>query len=113
MNEIYSIFNNYAKKIKYFEYENIVKLIGGIIFKGEISIMGFSSGNKIEKYIRDFSNKKNFCNITDIKFPLFISSVNLTNGDTYIFTSQQLIKDIKNLMYIEYSFFLCFQYIRY
>lgn len=95
VNEIYSIFNNYANKIKYFEYKNIVKLIGGIIFKGEISIMGLSSGSKIEKYIRDFSNKKNFFNITDIKFPLFISSVNLTNGDTYIFTSQKLIKDDK------------------
>lgn len=95
VNEIYDIFKNYASKIKYFEYKNIFKLIGGIVFSGKISIMGLSSGAKIEKYIKNFSEKKNVYSITDVKIPLFISSVNLTNGDTYIFTSEKLKKDDK------------------
>lgn len=94
-NEIYSIFKNYAKQIKYFEYGNIVKLIGGIIFKQRIDITGLSTGSKIEKYVKEYSNKKGVNMINDIKIPLFISSINLTSGDTYIFTSQKLIKDDK------------------
>ena len=93
--EIYKIFKEYAKKISYFEYKNIFKLICGVILKRKIVITGLSSGQKIGDYVKEFSKRKNVTNITDIKFPLFISSVNLENGDTYIFTSQDTKKDEK------------------
>ena len=95
VDEIYKIFNKYANEIKYYEYKNIFKLITGIFLKGKLIITGLSSGNKIIKYIEEFSKMKNIVNISDINFPLFISSVNLENGDTYIFTSQEIKKDEK------------------
>lgn len=93
--QIYRIFKKYANEIRYFEYKNIFKLISGIIFKQKITITGLSSGEKISKYVKEFSKRKNVVNITDIKYPLFISSVNLANGDTYIFTSQDVKYDKK------------------
>lgn len=95
VDEIYEIFKKYACEIKYFEYKNIFKLISGILLKRKIIITGLSSGKKISKYVEEFSKRKNVLNITDIKFPLFISSVNLENGNTYIFTSQDIKTDNK------------------
>lgn len=98
VDDIYKIFKKYASEIGYFEYKNIFKLISGILFKGKITITGLSSGKKISKYVEEFSKKKNVLNISDINFPLFISSVNLATGDTYIFTSQD-VKEDKNIKY--------------
>lgn len=95
VDEIYKIFKKYASQIGYFEYKNIFKLVYGIIFKRKLIIRGLSTGKKISKYVKEFSERKNVVNITDIKFPLFISSVNLANGDTYIFTSQDVKEDNK------------------
>lgn len=103
VDEIYKIFKEYASEIRYFEYKNIFKLIGGILFKGKLTITGLSSGKKISKYVEEFSKKKDILNISDIKFPLFISSVNLVNGDTYIFTSQDAKEDNK----IKYTNKIC------
>ena len=95
VDEIYKIFKQYASEIGYFEYKNIFKLVGGLIFKRKLVITGLSSGKKISKYVKEFSEKKKIVNIMDIKFPLFISSVNLASGDTYIFTSQGIREDKK------------------
>lgn len=95
VDEIYKIFKKYASQIGYFEYKNIFKLVYGIIFKRKLIIRGLSTGKKISKYVKEFSERKNIFNITDIKFPLFISGVNLINGDTYIFTSQDIKEDKK------------------
>lgn len=87
--EIYTLFQEYCKQIKYIEPKNIIKLIYGLIFKREIIIDGLSGGKNIEKIINKACNEKNIENINQIKMPLIIPSVDLYNGKVYIFSSQK------------------------
>lgn len=86
-NEMYEIFKKYSKKINYFEFKNILKLIYGIIIKRRIIIKGLNSGEKIEKLVKQECNKKGINNINQINKKLFIPSVNLLNGKITIFAS--------------------------
>ncbi len=86
-NEIYSIFKNYYKQIKYISIWNIVKLVYGLTVKGEIIIQGLNDGKKIESIMKEICEKKNIKNINEIKMPLIIPSVSLHSGKKYIFTS--------------------------
>ncbi len=85
--EIYLLFKKYAKKIKYVEWNHILKLIAGLLFKRQIVIDGLNSGKAIEKIIEKACLEKNICNIKDIPKNLIISSVDLDDGTVYLFTS--------------------------
>lgn len=85
--EMYRVFKKYCKKIKYVDIINIFQLIFGLIFTGKITIKGLNSGEKLEKLINKVCNKRNVHNISDVKIPLIIPSVNLCNGEVYCFTS--------------------------
>ena len=47
--QIYKIFKKYCKKIRYVDFLNVIKLIIGLIFTGNIIIDGLNSGKEIEK----------------------------------------------------------------
>lgn len=85
--EIYELFKIYCKKIKYVDWKNIVKLIGGLIFKRSIIINGLNSGDIIEKIINEAAQEKGIYNITQIKKNLLIPSVDLNSGKLYMFSS--------------------------
>ena len=85
--EIYNIFKKYCRKIKYVDILQIFKLIFGLLFTGRVIISGLNSGKQIEKLINKVCNEKNIYNITDIKRPLVIPSVDLGNGNVICFTS--------------------------
>lgn len=85
--EIYDIFKIYAKKIKYVQFKNILKLILGLIFKRKIIIDGLNSGMSLENLIDKMCNQKSINNISQIKLPLVIPSVDLYNGKVLCFTS--------------------------
>ncbi len=87
--EILEIFKKYAKKIRYIDGKNFLKLIYGIIAKRKIIINGLNSGEIIEKLINEVASKKNIKNIKDIKMPLLIPMVNVQNGKTYFFYSKE------------------------
>lgn len=65
--EIKEIFQKNYKKIKYIEIRKIFKLIFGIIIKRKIIIDGLNSGNKIEKIINKYSEKKIFIILIRLK----------------------------------------------
>lgn len=88
--EMWEMFKNYAKKIKYFEWKNILKLVWGLLFKRKIVIDGLNSGKVIEKIIKEICSKNQIENINEIKMPLMISMVGLQNGTVYIASSKEV-----------------------
>lgn len=86
--EIFEIFKSNGKRIKYFDYKNIFKLIFGILIKRKIIIDGLSEGKEIEKLIKEKCEEKNIININNTKIPLLIPAVNVSNGEVYFFSSK-------------------------
>ena len=87
-NEILKVFKSYAKHINYFSFNNLLKLVSGIITKRKITITGFNNGKKLEKIINKLSLDKGINLISDVKMPLIIPAVSLYDGKVYIFTNQ-------------------------
>lgn len=99
--EMYKIFQKYCKKIKYLDFFNIIKLIIGLIFTGNIIIDGLNSGKEIEKLIKRVCNKKEIYNIQDVNKIIAIPSVNLCNGKVICFTSECNKKiDLDNTVFV-------------
>jgi len=94
--EIYNIFKIYAKKIKYVDTINIIKLIYGLLFKRKIIIDGLNDGEIIEILINEKCYKKNIKNINQIKMPLIIPAVDIYSGNIYYFISQNKRNKISN-----------------
>ena len=94
--EIYDFFKIYAKKIKYVDLKNILKLIYGLLFQGKLIIDGLNSGDVIEKLINEKCSKKNIKNINEIKMPLIIPAVDIYSGNIYYFISENKRNKISN-----------------
>lgn len=94
--EIYDFFIKYAKEITSISIRNILKLIWGLIFKHKVIIQGLNDGIKFEKIIYNVCKDKGIYTINQVKFPLLIPSVNIQNGDAYIFSSKPIRSKNKN-----------------
>lgn len=98
--DIYYIFKMYCKKIKYVDFKNIFKLLFGLITRGKITIDGLNSGKSIYKLINKMCNEKNVYNISDIKIPLVIPSVNMCTGEVVCFTSSKIRAFSDNTIFV-------------
>ena len=98
--DIYYIFKKYCKKIKYVELKNIFKLFFGITLTGSIIIDGLNSGKSIKKLINKICSEKNIYNISDIKTPLAIPSVDMNTGDVICFTSSKIRAFSDNTIFV-------------
>ena len=88
--EIYNFFKHYSKDITHIGFKNIFKLISGLLLKHKIIIDGLNDGKKLEKIMYKICAKKDIYTIDQINLPLLIPSVNIENGETYIFTSKKI-----------------------
>lgn len=98
--DIYVIFKKYCKKIKYVDIKNILKMILGLITTGTITIDGLNSGKSINKLIYKMCREKNIYNISDIKMPLVIPSVNMSTGEVVCFTSNKIRAFSNNTIFV-------------
>ncbi len=87
-NEILEIFKVNAKKIKYYDLRNILKLIFGILIERKIIIEGLSNGTAIEKLMKEKCMEKGIMNIKNTQIPLLIPAVNVCNGGVTFFSSK-------------------------
>lgn len=87
--EIYELFQKYCRQISYFSIKNILKLIFGLILKRKIIIDGLNDGKNLEKIIKKSCDEKNIQTINQIKMPIIIPSVELSNGQLFVFSSVQ------------------------
>lgn len=85
--EIYNIFKKYCRQIKLFDLGNILKSILDIFIKNKFTMDGLNSGKKLEKIMEKTCKEKNIENISEVKKCLLIPSVDLNNGEIYIFSS--------------------------
>ena len=101
--EIFNVFKEYSKNIKYIEIKNILKLIYGILIERKIIIKGLNSGNIIKDIINKKCKEKGIKNINEIKMPLLIPTVDLHTGKIYCFCSQEIRgKILDNIIYENY-----------
>lgn len=79
---IFILFKRYAKEIAKLNTEPIVSGI-----KNKSKFNGFRSGKKIEEIYNEFANRKNVYNISQIKMPITIPTVDITQSKEYVFTN--------------------------
>lgn len=96
--EMYEIFEKYAKDINYIDFGNVKRFFKNI-FKGNgIVIDGLNSGTKIKKLINEKCEQKGIYNINQIKMPLIIPAVNIKNEELYVFSN--IMERSKEIKYI-------------
>lgn len=94
---IYVLFKKYAEKLVSINAGPIISEIGNFLINKKISITGLKSGEGIEEAYNEIAYKKGISKISDIKMPIFIPAVDISNGKEYIFTS---VKDKMSSKYI-------------
>lgn len=84
---IYILFKTYAKDIIGTNVNPIISGIQGYLFHKNKVITGLKNGEPIEKIFDKIAKKRNIENISQIKMPLVIPTVDIMNSKEYVFTN--------------------------
>lgn len=84
---IYILFKRYAKKIAKMNSAPILLGIKNIIWNKKISITGLRNGKNIEEIYNEYATRKGIKSISQIKMPIVIPTVDITESKEYIFTN--------------------------
>ena len=84
---IYVIFKKYAEEIINIGNVPIINGVGSFIKCKKIGITGLNDGTSLEKICNELASRKNVKVIGDIKMPLVIPAVDISEAKEYIFTN--------------------------
>lgn len=84
---ILEIFKRYGKLITAIEKRPILDGLESYITTKKFKFTGINKGNKIENLYNEFASKKNIFKMYDIKMPIVIPTIDLTDGKEYVFTN--------------------------
>lgn len=100
-NEIIYLFNMYCRYIA--DFDKLIPFkVAGTAFTGKINVSGLAKGNKLEYILQNFCSKKGINDISDLRFPLAIPTVDINSGEVIYFLSKS-INDIHNFSRDEFD----------
>lgn len=85
---IYILFKKYAKEITKLNASTITTGIGNFLINKKVSINGLKTGESIEKTYNKLALKMGVGKISQMRMPIVIPAVDISNSKEYIFTSQ-------------------------
>lgn len=85
---IYILFKRYANELTKLNGSTIANGVGNFLVNKKLNINGLKTGESIEQTYNKLASKKGVDKISQVKMPLVIPTVDITNSKEYIFTSQ-------------------------
>ena len=84
---IFILFKRYAKDMVAINSSPVISGIGNFIFSKRTKMPGLKTGMSLEKAYNGAAMRKNVINIGDIKMPLVIPAVDISESKEYVFTN--------------------------
>ena len=97
---IYILFKRYSKQIANINSGVFMSGLSNFIKHKKLAITGLKSGNSIEKLYNELAFKKGIKRVSDIKMPLVIPTVDITNSKEYVITSVIPRNELESEQYI-------------
>ena len=92
---IYILFKKYAKEITKLNASTITTGIGNFLINKKVSINGLKTGESIEKTYNKLALKMGVNKLSQVKMPIVIPAVDISNSKEYVFTSKLPEEEIK------------------
>jgi NTE family protein len=84
---IYELFKKYGKEITGINKMTFATGVNSIFLNKRLKLSGLNTGESIEKIYDELAEQKGIKNISDIKMPIAIPAVDITESNEYIFTN--------------------------
>ena len=97
---IYLLFKRYSKDIVAINARTMIKGLKNYLINRKIKQMGLSTGETLEKRFNYIASKKGIEKMADIKMPVIVTSVDISNANKYIFTNTIPKNKKKEIKYI-------------
>ena len=84
---IYELFKKYGKEITGINKMTFATGVNSILLNKRLKLSGLNTGESIEKIYDELAEQKGIKTISDIKMPIAIPAVDITESNEYIFTN--------------------------
>lgn len=84
---IYTLFDRYSKDIVNINSAPIINGIGNFVMNKKVKLSGLKTGENIENIFDEMANRKGIKKISDIKMPIAIPSVDVSDSKEYVFSN--------------------------
>lgn len=98
--KIYTIFKKYAENIVSINSSPLLSGISSLIGRKKGKFIGFKTGESLEESYINLAQNNGFEKMTDIKMPLVIPAVDITDSKEYVFTNYIPKENNDNIKYI-------------